>query len=527
MKVFNPRSKRSATQIARKSKRRQPRSESSLETSAFQAAPWIASYPHAAAQRQLQAMANKSPRVQSLARLESMISNGPRVRSQGEHYDHIKRSPRQVAQKSLPGTVTPSDASRLLHGHGGVPENRTGLPNGLKSGLEQLSGMDISGVRVHRNSAKPARIQASAYTQGQDIYLGPGQEQCLPHEGWHAVQQLQGRVQPTAQSRGALINDNEGLEREADVMGSRALQMRRPESTMAIYARSHQSSLQRSGDIESRIASQSVVQRVLAKNTMVKVFEDSGKVYYGTISAVHDTTYEVKVGEDRIAKVPKHQVALHDALVASGTVPAEAENLKRDVSKAPYSYHVTAYANLASILKAKGLHPSAKLEEAAFAGLDAARGANKEEYTPDRLKTLYSAARELSENESLLPGIQKLIYDAMLGTKGDFVYATRYAARIFNYAADIRTKGKQGKLVVLRFKPQGKAWYIDQEDDTADKTLSSIGLDKIEVADFSAQTKADVETSVARETMDSLTWYKADNEEQMSKLRSKIIGSST
>jgi hypothetical protein len=40
------------------------------------------------------------------------------------------------------------------------------------------------------------------------------------------VQQKQGRVKPTIQARGVTINDDEGLEREADVMGARALQTR-------------------------------------------------------------------------------------------------------------------------------------------------------------------------------------------------------------------------------------------------------------------------------------------------------------
>ncbi len=97
--------------------------------------------------------------------------------------------------------------------------NRTGMPDGLKSGLEQLSGMNLSDVRVHRNSSKPSKLQALAYTQGQDIHLGPGQERHLGHEGWHVVQQLQGRVKPTIEARGVSINNDGHLEREADVMG--------------------------------------------------------------------------------------------------------------------------------------------------------------------------------------------------------------------------------------------------------------------------------------------------------------------
>ena len=91
--------------------------------------------------------------------------------------------------------------------------------------------MDLSGVRVHGNSSKPAQLNALAYTQGQDIHVGPGQEKHLPHEGWHAVQQMQGRVKPTLQAKGVSINDDAGLEREADVMGATALQMKRTSTT--------------------------------------------------------------------------------------------------------------------------------------------------------------------------------------------------------------------------------------------------------------------------------------------------------
>jgi len=104
-------------------------------------------------------------------------------------------------------------------------QNNTGMPDHLKSGLENLSSMNLSSVRVHHNSSKPAQLNALAYTQGQDIHVGPGQEKHLPHEGWHAVQQMQGRVNPTMHAKGMSINDDAGLEREADVMGKKALQM--------------------------------------------------------------------------------------------------------------------------------------------------------------------------------------------------------------------------------------------------------------------------------------------------------------
>lgn len=105
-------------------------------------------------------------------------------------------------------------------------ENKTGMPDNLKEGIENLSGMDMSSVQVKRNSSEPAKVGALAYAQGNQIHLGPGQEQHLPHEAWHVVQQAQGRVQPTTSVNGKPVNDNPGLEKEADVMGAKAMQQK-------------------------------------------------------------------------------------------------------------------------------------------------------------------------------------------------------------------------------------------------------------------------------------------------------------
>lgn len=104
--------------------------------------------------------------------------------------------------------------------------NNTGLPDNLKNGIEALSGVTMDNVRVHYNSSAPAQLNALAYAQGTDIHVAPGQEQHLPHEAWHVVQQAQGRVKPTMQMKeGVPVNDDESLEHEADVMGAKALQM--------------------------------------------------------------------------------------------------------------------------------------------------------------------------------------------------------------------------------------------------------------------------------------------------------------
>ncbi len=106
-------------------------------------------------------------------------------------------------------------------------KNTTGLPNNLKSGIENLSGIDISDVKVHYNSSQPAQLNAHAYAQGNQIHIAPGQQKHLAHEAWHVVQQKQGRVKPTKQLKSSVaINDDKELEKEADLMGAKALQLK-------------------------------------------------------------------------------------------------------------------------------------------------------------------------------------------------------------------------------------------------------------------------------------------------------------
>lgn len=104
--------------------------------------------------------------------------------------------------------------------------NSTGLPDNLKTGIENLSGHSMDDVKVHYHSSKPAQLNAHAYAQGNQIHVAPGQEKHLAHEAWHVVQQKQGRVQPTMQMKGRVnVNDDKGLEQEADLMGAKAMSM--------------------------------------------------------------------------------------------------------------------------------------------------------------------------------------------------------------------------------------------------------------------------------------------------------------
>lgn len=114
-------------------------------------------------------------------------------------------------------------------------KNNTGIPIRLKDRIERLSGYSMDDVKIHYNSAKPSQIQALAYTQSNNVYLGAGQEKHLGHELWHVVQQKQGRVMPTAQVNGLPVNDNAALEREADHYG-RNMTPLMPENTPKILS---------------------------------------------------------------------------------------------------------------------------------------------------------------------------------------------------------------------------------------------------------------------------------------------------
>jgi hypothetical protein len=147
-------------------------------------------------------------------------------------------------------------------------ENNTGLPDHLKAGIENLSGVSMDDVKVHYNSSNPARLQALAYTQGTDIYVGPEQETHLAHEAWHVVQQKQGRVRPTLQMKEVTINDDPALEREADVMGAQAahaqdaLQMQRDDFAAGLsQAQSSLSEMTTTSPLTQAVSMAGVVQR--------------------------------------------------------------------------------------------------------------------------------------------------------------------------------------------------------------------------------------------------------------------------
>lgn len=95
--------------------------------------------------------------------------------------------------------------------------DHTGIPKQMKLEFEERSGLSLDDVRVQYHSEKPAQMQALAYTQGSRIYIAPGQERHLRHELVHVIQQKQGRVQANTRVSGMAVNDEERLEKEADL----------------------------------------------------------------------------------------------------------------------------------------------------------------------------------------------------------------------------------------------------------------------------------------------------------------------
>lgn len=101
-------------------------------------------------------------------------------------------------------------------------KDKTGIPALMKTKFERSSGFSFDDVRVHYNSEKPAQLHAHAYTQGNEVYVAPGQEKHLPHELGHVVQQKSNAVQPTGEISGMPLNDDEAMESGADKLAELA-----------------------------------------------------------------------------------------------------------------------------------------------------------------------------------------------------------------------------------------------------------------------------------------------------------------
>lgn len=122
-----------------------------------------------------------------------------------EYYEKHQKPAQQKAQAAQPKT-----------------ERRT--EKDLKTRFENMSGYSFGDVRIHYHSDKPMQVGAAAYTMGHDVYLGTGQEKYLGHELGHVLQQKRTQIPPNIQYKGIAINNDPGLEREADMLAAHAME---------------------------------------------------------------------------------------------------------------------------------------------------------------------------------------------------------------------------------------------------------------------------------------------------------------
>ena len=197
--------------------------------------------------------------IQESKKQSAANSITPEQESRESTFKFVDNRPESVQAAQLQATADSSAAKQQPTIQ--KKENNTGLPDNLKTGMENLSGFSLDHVKVHYNSDKPATVQAHAYAQGSEIHLASGQEKHLPHELGHVVQQMEGRVQPTTNVGGMAINDDKGLENEATVMGNRALSSA---STAPLQAKSlNSNSTQLSKPVQQHTT---VIQRELMSN---------------------------------------------------------------------------------------------------------------------------------------------------------------------------------------------------------------------------------------------------------------------
>ena len=134
----------------------------------------------------------------------------------------------------------------------------TKLPEDVKKKMEASFQADFSEVNIYPESQSAKDVGALAYTQGENVHFSPGQfkpdtnsgQELIGHEITHVVQQRQGRVQPTSEVAGMPLNDNNGLESEADSLGKKAAQFSLPDNQKTVESTSSTTAtLQNKGDV--------------------------------------------------------------------------------------------------------------------------------------------------------------------------------------------------------------------------------------------------------------------------------------
>lgn len=132
-----------------------------------------------------------------------------------------------VSEELLPGSaqVQPFSAP--------VQKKDSGSVNGISfsenEAVKQLTDgavdLHASGSKVETTSTSDSRLKdvgARSMAVGGNALIGDSRDR--GHEIWHLAQQHQGMVQPTTTVNDQPVNDDPGLEKEADEMGAKIMQ---------------------------------------------------------------------------------------------------------------------------------------------------------------------------------------------------------------------------------------------------------------------------------------------------------------
>lgn len=151
----------------------------------------------------------------------------PAAVAQRKLVEQIQRMPEEEELSALQPKM--GDATSTVQRQA---DQGNGMPAEVQQKMESTMNADFSSVKIHPNSSSAQKVGALAYTQGENVHFAPGQfkpastkgQQLLGHELAHVVQQRAGMVKPTTSVAGMAVNDDPGLESEADKMGNKAAQ---------------------------------------------------------------------------------------------------------------------------------------------------------------------------------------------------------------------------------------------------------------------------------------------------------------
>jgi len=136
-----------------------------------------------------------------------------------------------IQQKNGKSFVKPKGAQDSFTPPKSSGKQNNSLPTKLQSNMESSLGHDFSNVGIHTNSQEAVQMNARAFTQSEQVHFAPGEfnpssiegQNLIGHEFTHIAQQRAGVVKPTKiLQKGVAINDNKGLESEADNFGRKA-----------------------------------------------------------------------------------------------------------------------------------------------------------------------------------------------------------------------------------------------------------------------------------------------------------------